>query len=85
MSNELVKVINGKTVVSSRDVAENFGKRHDNVMQNIERVLKDSVGVLEIKETPMFQKSTYVNQQNGQEYPEYVMNRDGFSLLVIKT
>ena len=83
MTNELVKVINGKTVVSSRDVAENFGKRHDNVMQNIERVLKDSAGVLEIKETPMFQKSTYVNQQNGQEYPEYVMNRDGFSLLTM--
>ena len=24
----------------------------------------------------MFQKTTYINQQNGQEYPEYMMNRD---------
>lgn len=83
MTNGLVKVINGKTVVSSRDVAENFGKRHKNVLRDIDRIMSDSVGMLRCEPTPMFQKSTYVNQQNGQEYPEYVMNRDGFSLLTM--
>ena len=83
MTNELVRVINGKTVVSSRDVAENFGKRHDHTLRDIERILKDSAGIPKSGETPMFQKTTYVNQQNGQEYPEYMMNRDGFSLLTM--
>jgi anti-repressor protein len=80
MTDELVKVINGKTVVSSRDVAENFGKRHDKLTYEIERMYG---GLPEMVDTPMFQKTTYVNQQNGQEYPEYLMNRDGFSLLVM--
>ena len=31
----------------------------------------------------MFHKVSYVNEQNGQEYKEYLMNRDGFSLLVM--
>lgn len=74
MTNELVKVINGKTVVSSRDVAENFGERHDHTLRDIERILKDSAGIPKSGETHMFQKSTYVNQQNGQEYPEYVVS-----------
>ena len=28
-------------------------------------------------------KSTYIHEQNGQKYPKYYMNRDGFSLLVM--
>lgn len=31
----------------------------------------------------MFCKVFYKHEQNGQEYPEYLMNRDGFSLLVM--
>lgn len=31
----------------------------------------------------MFVKGTYVNSQNGQSYPEYYMNRDGFTLLAM--
>lgn len=31
----------------------------------------------------MFCKTTYVNKQNNQTYPMYLMNRDGFSLLVM--
>ena len=31
----------------------------------------------------MFQKSTYTNEQNGQTYPMYLMNRDGFTLLAM--
>lgn len=68
---------NGQLVVSSRQVAENFGKRHDNVMMAIGGILKN-------KETKqMFYETTYVNEQNGQSYPMYLMNRDGFSLLAM--
>ena len=31
----------------------------------------------------MFYNSSYVHPQNGQEYPEYLMNRDGFTLLAM--
>jgi anti-repressor protein len=74
---DLVKVENNEVVVSSRQVAEHFEKRHDNVMQAIE-------GILKIEDTKkMFFKTSYVHPQNGQTYPEYLMNRDGFSLLVM--
>ena len=73
----LVKVENNQIVTDSRSVAEHFGKRHDNVMVAIGGILKN-------KETQqMFCKTTYVNEQNNQTYPMYLMNRDGFSLLVM--
>ena len=31
----------------------------------------------------MFYKTTYINKQNGQKYTEYLMNRDGFAILVM--
>ena len=46
------------------------------MVKTIERILKDSAGIPRFGDTPMFQKITYVNQQNRQEYPEYMMNRD---------
>ena len=80
MSN-LVYLKNEEAVCSSVDVAKNFRKRHDNVMRAIEDVLR---GLLKIEQTPMlFKKSFYVEEQNGQRYPMYLMNRDGFTLLVM--
>ena len=68
---------NGELVVSSRQVAENFGKEHSKVIRSIE-------GIANFGDTQgMFHKVSYVNEQNGQEYKEYLMNRDGFSLLVM--
>lgn len=74
---ELVKVENNQVVTDSRSVAEHFGKRHDNVSATIGGLLKNQ------ETQQMFYKTTYVNEQNGQEYPMYLMNRDGFSLLVM--
>lgn len=75
--NELVTVYNHQLVTDSRQVAEAFGKRHDNVIATIRGLLKN-------KETKqMFYETTYQNEQNGQTYPIYLMNRDGFSLLVM--
>lgn len=77
--NNEIQVINnnGELVVSSRQIAENFGKRHDNIMRDIG-------GLLNFEDTQkMFYKSSYINTQNGQEYTEYLMNRDGFCLLVM--
>lgn len=67
-------------VVSSLQVAQSFGKHHKNVIRDIENILG---GMLKIEPTPMFYKTSYVHEQNHQEYPMYLMNRDGFSLLVM--
>lgn len=73
----LVYLQNDEPVCSSLQVAEKFGKRHDNVMQSIRGLLKNE-GTHE-----MFKKSSYIEEQNNQKYPMYLMNRDGFSLLVM--
>ena len=31
----------------------------------------------------LFYRTKWTSEQNGQEYPAYIMNRDGFSLLVM--
>lgn len=78
MENKIkITTSNGELVVSSRQVAENFGKEHSKVIRSIE-------GIANFGDTQgMFHKVSYVNEQNGQEYKEYLMNRDGFSLLVM--
>lgn len=74
---DLVTFDGNQVVTDSRSVSKHFGKRHDNVMAAIR-------GLLENQETQkMFHETTYVNEQNGQTYPMYLMNRDGFSLLVM--
>lgn len=79
--NELVYLKNDEAVCDSLQVAEKFGKRHDRVLRAIENLL---LGLPKIEETPkMFWKSFYIEEQNGQRYPKYIMNRDGFSLLVM--
>lgn len=75
--NELVHLENDEAVCSSLEVAEKFGKRHDNVLRSIGGLLKN------VETQKMFKKSMYIDNQNKQEYPMYLMNRDGFSLLVM--
>lgn len=62
-------------------VAEVFGKEHFNVIRDIKNLLKG--GVLKNDETPMFEETTYINEQNKQSYPMFVMNQDGFTLLAM--
>lgn len=73
-----VQVINnnGELVVSSRKVAEDFGKQHKHVLDIVREIL-----VAEKSATKFFYENTYENR--GKEYPEYLMNRDGFCLLVM--
>lgn len=78
--NELVRIKNDQVVVSSRQIAEHFGKQHKHVLEAI-RVEK---GYAEKSADPqMFFETTYIQPQNKQEYVEYLMNRDGFTLLVM--
>ena len=67
---------NGELVVSSRQVAKNFGKEHKHVLESVRTIL-----AAENSATKFFYESTFTNR--GKQYPEYLMNRDGFSLLVM--
>ena len=65
-----------RLVVSSRQVAEDFGKNHKDVLESIRGIL-----AAENSAVKFFYRSSYINR--GKEYPEFLMNRDGFSLLVM--
>lgn len=74
-----IKKINKEevTVVTSLDVAETFGKRHDNVLKDI-RELECSEEFRFLN----FEESMYLNQQNHKQ-PMYYMTRDGFTILAM--
>ena len=76
MEVQLVQIENNQVVVSSRQIAKDFGKQHKHVLDSIRDIL-----AAENSATKFFYESTYDNR--GKEYPEYLMNRDGFSLLVM--
>ena len=77
--NELTIIKNDQAVTSSLIVAEQFGKRHDAILRDIDNILKGSPQNC----GDLFQESTYTHDQNHQEYRMYYMNRDGFSLLAM--
>ena len=74
-----IKKINKEevTVVSSLDVAETFGKRHADVLRDIE----DMECSDEFRERN-FALSSYRSMQN-REFPMYLITRDGFTLLAM--
>ncbi|HIX56806.1 MAG TPA: Rha family transcriptional regulator [Candidatus Anaerobiospirillum pullistercoris] len=74
----------GQAVTSSRNVAAVFGKEHKNVLKDIERV----IGQLPKEQSSdlssgLFIGSVYKNDPNGRAYPEYLITRDGLTLLVM--
>lgn len=76
---------------TSLDVAKVFGKRHDNVLRDIENILNDlreigtSNDLLNFGEVVRISKTT--NPKNGKlvsrKMPIYNLTRDGFSLLAM--
>lgn len=72
----IIETYNNEAVVSSREIAERFEKEHRHVL--------DSVRILAAENSAaksMFHETTFENR--GKQYPMYLMNRDGFSLLVM--
>lgn len=81
--NELVKVLNkdGQLVVTSRQVARDFEKEHRVVLKAIDDLIAE-MGVAQ-NYADLFLPSEYQHEQNRQTYREYLLTRDGFSLLVM--
>lgn len=78
-----VTAVDGIPMVSSRDVAEIFEKRHDNVLRDIHINLE---GLLKSEESEFshlnFKESAYRNAQ-GKKQPEFLLTKDGFTLLTM--
>lgn len=83
VKNKLVTVENGQIVVSSLQIAEHFGKQHKHVLDAIRVEMGYAEKSADPSEAKMFHETTYIHPQNGQEYPMFLMNRDGFSLLAM--
>lgn len=79
MNDIILSTQNGKPVASSRQIAESFGKEHKHVLRDIENLIG---GESKIGLSSMFFKSEYISAQN-KKLPEYLMNRDGFTLLAM--
>lgn len=76
MANDLVMIKNNQVVVSSRQVAERFHKLHKSIIRSVKEIL-----AAQNCATKFFKETYYINR--GKKYIEYLMNRDGFVLLVM--
>lgn len=81
---KIINILNqdGQLVVTSRQVAGDFEKEHFHVLRDIENLIG---GISKNGDTynHLFIETQYQNKQNKQWYKEYLLTRDGFSLLVI--
>ena len=64
----------GKLVVSSRIIAEQLGKRHSDVLEQIERISESE------EFRSLIIPSTYTVEGQNRTYKEYLLTKDGFTL-----
>lgn len=76
MNEIILSTQNGEPVASSRQIAESFGKEHKSVLRSVEDLVAQNCAA-----KSMFYETTYENR--GKQYPMYLMNRDGFTLLAM--
>lgn len=76
MTDIILSTQNGEPVASSRDIAKRFGKEHKHVLDAVKNLVAENSAA-----KSMFHQSNFENR--GRQYPMYLMNRDGFSLLAM--
>lgn len=67
----------GKILTNSLNVAEKFGKNHKEILRSIDNISKE---ISTAQFCALFKISNY-KASNGKTNKEYLMDRDGFSLL----
>lgn len=75
--NSLVQVKNDKDyglITTSRIVANGLGKRHSNIIRDLDRILENS------KVSSLIIPTTYKVKGQKREYKEYLLTKDGFTL-----
>lgn len=73
---DIVSERKGVPITTSRKIAQVFQKEHKNVLRDIENILIDD----EFSRLN-FELSNY--KSRGKEYPEYILTKNGFTLLVM--
>lgn len=73
---EIVQVNHNKARADSLHIAENFNKRHDNVIRAVEKAIKDTNSLLKIE------VSKYTDER-GKAQKMYLLDRDAFSFIVM--
>lgn len=91
---ELIQICeyNGEAVTTSRAVAEQFGKQHNNVIRDVENIiaqLKNEPAELKIELSKMedFAERNFILSEytdtSGKKNKQYILTRDGFTLLAM--
>jgi Rha family phage regulatory protein len=80
---------NGILVTDSREVAQMIGRKHNNLLRDIEgygEVLQNSIlsSGLNIKVEEFFIKSEYQIEENGRKYPCYLLTKKGCDMVANK-
>lgn len=75
-----IRVEKNVPVVSSRDVAMTFDKRHDHVLRDIDNLIRYKPNFGEISTWFIRREET---DSRGRSQPMFLMTRDGFSLLAM--
>ena len=76
--NELITVVDGKPVVTTKQVADHFGRKHRDVLVSLAKIL-ETAGEFGSEN---YRTSSYISLQN-KKLDCYDMTRDGFTLLVM--
>lgn len=74
------KTEEGKLVVTSRQVAEDFGKRHGDLLEKISGLIK---GIEPTENSVRYFIPSFYVDAKGEKRKEFLLTRDGFSLLVM--
>lgn len=69
--------VDGVPYTTSRMLAEKFNKRHDHVMRDMDEIKRGFPKSGETPEKPYFIESSYIHEQNKQEYREILINKKG--------
>ncbi|KXU13690.1 anti-repressor protein [Streptococcus oralis] len=81
--NELNMIeVDGVAYTTSRIIAEKLGKKHKHVLEFIDFQLMNGLAELwaDPRKGKMFIESSYIHEQNKQEYREILVNQDGCTL-----
>lgn len=81
--NDIINIFHqdGHLVVTSRQIAGDFEKEHRNVVRDIEELINKMGSAQNCAH--LFIESQYQQEQNKQWYREYLLTRDGFTLLAM--
>ncbi|WP_449461197.1 Rha family transcriptional regulator [Streptococcus suis] len=69
--------VDGVPYTTSRMIAEKFNKQHRNVMRDMDNIKRSFLKSEQTHEKPYFIESSYIHEQNKQEYREILINKKG--------